>query len=50
MVPQAGSRTWWCMSYPGGAGFESLKGPWRTAEAWHVKRQEGPLVKIQSQW
>ena len=25
-------------SHPGGAGFEGLKGSWRTAEAWHWER------------
>ena len=29
-----------CMSYPGGTGFEGMKGLWRAAEAWHGKKPD----------
>jgi hypothetical protein len=35
-----------CENLPGGTGFESMKGSWKAAEAWHCER---PLANMQLQ-
>jgi hypothetical protein len=32
-----------CKSHPGGTGFESIKGSWKAAVAWHCGRSGGAI-------
>lgn len=48
LIPQAGSRTGWYKSHPGGSGFEGTYGSWRAAKARHCEKSGEAIGQVET--